>query len=397
MMTGEPLTSEPTPSELAPSTRATVESASAEAVPPEFVSNPQLREGFETFVAAAQRLEESYRDLKIRADAVDRELAATNQKLHATLEERETVFSALPVGVISLDVNQERRFENSEAQRLEGEVAQVGVDLVSVPAGDHDFGPVSVRVSHVEIPEQGSLVVLEDRSRVAHLEGEVHRLDRLAGLSELALGIAHEIKNPLNGVMGFASLMQRSDDPDTIKRFGTKVISGLDQVDSIVKAMLGFAVPDGKDLAKSPVCSIIGDAASTAGLPSDRITIVGDADGVAESKALVRVLANLFSNSIEARGDGSVAIAISIAWTERELVLTIEDDGPGVSVELAGRLFEPFVSSKESGHGLGLALSARVLDFLGGSVELANPGDAGARFVVKIPRTKIVGGRTQRQ
>ena len=72
------------------------------------------------------------------------------------------------------------------------------------------------------------------------------------------------------------------------------------------------------------------------------------------------------------------------------IVFEVRDNGPGVAAELGRSVFEPFVSTKEFGHGLGLAVAARVLSFLGGSITLQNPGEAGAHFIVTIPRVSEV-------
>jgi signal transduction histidine kinase len=210
-------------------------------------------------------------------------------------------------------------------------------------------------------------------------------LDRLAGLSELALGIAHEIKNPLNGVMGFASLMERSSEPDKIQRYAEKIRAGLVQVDAIVKGLLAFACPQGKKMQVATVEAVLVEAAGCAGIPVSRIAAVGDLNERVESGALVRVLDNLFRNSVEAAG-GDVAISLAVSTRLDELEISVRDDGPGVSSELGQKVFEPFVSSKQRGHGLGLALAARVMSFLGGTIELLNPGEEGAAFRILVPR-----------
>lgn len=66
--------------------------------------------------------------------------------------------------------------------------------------------------------------------------------------------------------------------------------------------------------------------------------------------------------------------------------IEVRDDGPGIPVELGARVFEPFVTSKARGHGLGLALAARVVAFLDGTLELSNPGEPGACFRIVVPR-----------
>ncbi|MCR9244988.1 MAG: ATP-binding protein [bacterium] len=336
------------------------------------VGEIELQQGFEQFVAAATELERGYRELKARVAAFD--------------EERESIFAALPIGLIAVR-GETRTICNREGERLCALASEHGIELShqrdgEVPIGGGPVGKGLVRVRRVALPE-GELVMLEDRSHVQELEREVGRLDRLAGLSELALGIAHEIKNPLNGVLGFADLIERTDDPETTKRYAGKVVAGVRQVDAIVKSLLGFARPERDRARLSTVRAIAAEAIAAAGIAAAAVTIEGDLDTRADAEALVRVLANLLRNSAESRADVSVAITVTqrAGWLE----ITVADDGPGVSAELGERALEPLVSTKASGTGLGLSLSTRVLAFLGGDLRLLNPGVPGARFLVRVP------------
>ncbi|MCC6673066.1 MAG: hypothetical protein IT458_18520 [Planctomycetes bacterium] len=348
------------------------------------VREGELRAGFEQFIAAAQSLEASYRALKSRADAVDLQLAATNRELQRTLAEREAVFRALPVGVTAIDAEGRAIWTNPEAERLLALARRGGLDLRSLSDGEWGTGECTVRLRRVAAPG-GELLVLEDRSHVVRLEREVDRLDRLAGLSELALGVAHEIKNPLNGVMGFAALLQRAEDPKTAARHAQRIVEGLAQVDGIVKALLAFARPAGRTGERAPLLHALTRAAAAAGLPAARLDCSGAMDAPVDATALTTVLTNLFRNSVEAAG-GDVHIVAQAERTPGELVLRVSDDGPGVPAEVGARAFEPFVSTKERGHGLGLPLCARVMSYLRGRIDLENPGDRGARFVLRMPR-----------
>lgn len=343
----------------------------------------ELRAGFHAFVEASQRLEQRYAELKARAAAVDEQLQATNARLAEALAEREAIFSALPLGVVKRRVDGAIAFRNEEAQRLCEAARAVGVDLLQVRTGEIAFGTGGVRVRRADLPD-GELLLLEDRSQVRELEREVHRLDRLAGLSELALGIAHEIKNPLNGAMGFAELLERAPDQESARRFAGRVRQGLRQVDEIVKSLLAFAQPTSGRVARTTVEAAARSAAVAAGLPDARLAVLSGGDLRVDGQALTRVLAVLFQNALESAGEkGSVRVQAHVQNQRLELV--VADDGPGVPMELAARVFEPFVSTKERGTGLGLPLAVRVLSFLGGELTLLNPGEPGARFCVRLP------------
>lgn len=352
----------------------------------------ELRAGFAAFIAASRRLEAGYAELRARAAAVDAELASTNRRLQQALAERDAIFAALPLGVIARRGDGAVAFRNDEARRLCAQAEAAGVDLLSARPGELEVGPGGVRVRCADLPD-GELVLLEDRSRIRELEREVHRLDRLAGLSELALGVAHEIKNPLNGAMGFCDLLLRggaAGDGDAVRRHAERIRRGLAQVDDIVRSLLAFARPEARAQRPAAVAAVAAEAALAVGLPQGRVVVLGDGGLRVEGAALARVFAVLFGNALEARADVSLRIHARANGNRAELV--VEDDGPGVPAELGARVFEPFVSSKERGTGLGLPLASRVLSFLGGELQLLNPGERGARFRVRLPLAEATGG-----
>ena len=344
----------------------------------------ELNEGFRAFVAASRRLEQSYAELRERAESIDHELADTNRALQKTLREKETILGSLPVGVLALDSDGACVSRNPEGDRIFAAAEEAGFELLQRPEGEHEVDGLCLAVRRAAMPDGGTLVVVEDRSRLAVLSREVDRLDRIAGLSELALGIAHEIKNPLNGVMGFAQLLERSDDPEAIKRFASKIFAGLKQVDEIVREMLAFARAPSRSGAVTPISAVITEAAAAAGVPQSTIEVRGDSQAEVESTALIRVLANLFRNSAEATGS-AVRIEVQIEQHAGHVEATVADNGPGIDSDLGNRIFEPFVSSKDRGHGLGLALASRVMSFLGGSLELVEPENPGATFRLVLP------------
>lgn len=342
----------------------------------------RLADGFAQFVVAARELERSYAALKARADAVDGELRAANASLHQALGERDAVFAALPIGVCELRADGRAVRRNVAAERLCADARRHGVDLEAAAAGEVACGAVAVLVRRVPLPD-GELVLLEDRSAVQRLQREVHRLDRLAGLSELALGIAHDVKNPLNGVQGFAALLERSDDPAQMRRFAGKIVQGVKQVDDIVKSLLAFARPERLRGRAATVAAAVAEAAAAVGIPEVRVQLAGDRDARVEADALVRVLANLLRNALEAAP--AVKLSLQAAVAHDRLELLVADDGPGVPAHVGSRAFEPFLSTKERGTGLGLPLCVRVLACLGGDIALLNPGEPGARFRIRMP------------
>lgn len=364
------------------------------------VAYPDLQQGFTAFIAAAEQLEASYAALKTRADQVDLALAESNERLTAALGEQGALVDALPMGMVTIDPDGTPHHRNRAAVELAGSIQERGRELHGLEDGEHQLPPaepgqgvLAVTVRRVPLPESaggGTLLLVEDRSEVVALEGEVARLDRLAGLSELALGIAHEIRNPLNGALGFAELLGRVPTgghpaAGQITRYSDRVIQGLRQVEGIVKALLGFARQDPGAAAGVTVQALVQEAAAGAQISQQRLDLVGDPGLLVPGDAVGRVLTNLFRNSVEAAGEG-VRIKVHAVDQGDCAEIMVRDDGPGVPKELGQRIFVPFVSGKDEGHGLGLALSQRVLHYLGGKVEwIEEASGGGALFRVIAP------------
>lgn len=351
----------------------------------------ELQQGFARFVAVADDLQRSYAALQARAAAVDLELQATNRALQHALAEREAIFAALPLGLVAVAADGAVRCCNQEAERLCNLAASQGLDLAGCAPGEFELRDGRVRVRRVALAS-GELVLLEDRSQVQELEHEVHRLDRLAGLSELALGIAHEIKNPLNGVMGFAALLERDPQGPNAVRHAQRIARGVRQVDEICRALLGFARPQRGMARTAPLHAVLAEAARTAGLPAGRWHLTGDGATPVDAEALERVLSILLRNAVEAAPEVQVAVAAAARHGRLELV--VRDNGPGLPADLGAKILEPFVSTKERGTGLGLPLAARVLSFLGGELEPLFDGAPGAAFRIRVPLARATARTT---
>jgi signal transduction histidine kinase len=172
-----------------------------------------------------------------------------------------------------------------------------------------------------------------------------------------------------------------------MRRFAGKVVEGVRQVDQIVRSLLGFSRPDRGSCRIASIVEIVSEAAAGAGIAGASIRVDGDRALRVDADVLLRVLTNLFRNAVEA--SPGVGIHVTAAARSGRLELLVADDGPGVPQGVGRRAFEPFVSTKERGTGLGLPLSARVLAYLGGDLELLNPGEPGARFRVRMPLAEV--------
>ena len=226
-----------------------------------------------------------------------------------------------------------------------------------------------------------------ERARVAH-----GRAERLAAVGQMAAMVAHEVRNPLGTLRGQVELARErlpADAPPRERERFAEMLAEIDRLNRLTEEFLGLArdVP----LARAEV-----DLAALAGALVDELAPVAEASGArlelaapaavtvqADGDKLRQAVRNLVLNAVQV---GGTAVRVEVAAERERARLTVTDDGPGVPAELASTLFEPFVTARRGGSGLGLAVARRVAEGHGGALALESaPGERGARFSIYIP------------
>lgn len=228
------------------------------------------------------------------------------------------------------------------------------------------------------------------------------RSERLASVGRLAAGVAHEIGNPIAAILGFEELLLSDDLPPSERRdFLVRMKSETERVNRVLRDLLDFARPSASSLDpesdRVPRHASVRDAAELIAAlvkPQRRaqhakleIAIAADTPLVAMSgERLQQVLLNLVLNAADAATSTIQLSAAALAEDPSRVRIVVEDDGPGVADQVKGRLFEPFVTTKDvgKGTGLGLAVCRGLVESAGGSITLA-PSTIGARFEITLP------------
>jgi signal transduction histidine kinase len=227
-------------------------------------------------------------------------------------------------------------------------------------------------------------------ARLKQTESDALRAEQLAWAGQMAAGIAHEVRNPL---MAIKLLIQALADGRTGDRIRAKDVQVLEEeiirLEQTVGSFLDFARPprpDKKPVAVGPLVEQVADRVrSRATLQGVAVVVdvfspvVADVD----PNQLQQILYNLLFNALEAQPDGG-AVRVEVRAGDA-LEITVADDGPGLAAEVRDRVFEPFVSTKDTGLGLGLSICRRIADAHGGEIEAANRAAGGAAFVVRLP------------
>ncbi|HYE08072.1 MAG TPA: ATP-binding protein [Planctomycetota bacterium] len=278
---------------------------------------------------------------------------------------------------------------------------------------------LSAKASALRAPDGqaiGAVEVFEDVTEVRRLRETVERADRLQQLGEMAAGVAHEIRNPLNGIEGFASLLARDlPEGDKRRRYADLVVDGVRALNRTVSGLLEFTKPRRiaptavapRDLAQACIDLVASELAHQAGdgdtghagaaAPAAQLAIDDRWDGgrvPLDGQQLKQVLLNLVQNAVHAattvHGDGGARVTLRLARGvdgsgRPALLIQVDDNGPGVPAEERQRIFTPFYTTKDHGTGLGLAVSHTIAGLHGGTLSVDDAPGGGARFVLVLP------------
>jgi signal transduction histidine kinase len=215
------------------------------------------------------------------------------------------------------------------------------------------------------------------------------RSERLSTFGQLVGSISHELRNPLSVVESSLYILQgRLEGDERAHKHIDRICTQLGLAKEIISALLDMIREQPLARERINLGAIVSSVLESAKLPADlRITVAGfDALSEIEGDSLQirQVLANFIENAAQALG-GSGEIWVRSRTTADAVLLTVEDNGPGVDARVRGRLFEPLVTTKTKGIGLGLALVRRIVDRHGGSVSYEPREGGGSRFMVRFP------------
>ena len=241
--------------------------------------------------------------------------------------------------------------------------------------------------------ELGAVVVWKDVTEEREVTRRLLQAEKMAAVGQLAGGVAHEINNPLGGILAFAQLMSQDERPEADRESLRLIQDAAMRAKRIVESLLRFSrrprhdERDEVDLAKLAEDALF---LMQAQLKEGKVEIVRHLDRalvVANGNQIQQILVNLLVNALQAIGHQG-RITVTTGPSEPGMVqLSVADDGPGVPPELAGRIFEPFFTTKPEGQGTGLGLSIcyRIAEEHGGSIRHEPVAGGGASFIVELP------------
>jgi two-component system nitrogen regulation sensor histidine kinase GlnL len=278
-----------------------------------------------------------------------------------------------------------------------GEGRQVPVSLVTAPL----FAPDGT--------VQGGVAVLRDLSRIRQLEAEVRRGETLAAAGRMAVGLAHEIRNPLGAIRGAVQLLSRElAAQPKLREYTDVLLTEVDRVNRSIEMLLDLARP----VQLRPVPLNLHQLVERVALMHEeaarerRVVIVRRYDPslppiLGDEDRLLQVFHNLVRNALDAMKDGghlTLTTRVSLnplfgkmdlgAGSRNMVEAQVADEGPGIPAEARARLFDPFFTTKDKGLGLGLAICHRILEEHRGAIQVESAEGRGTTVTCFLPIAK---------
>ena len=257
--------------------------------------------------------------------------------------------------------------------------------------------PLEIAASRIKDEEGvflGNILLFKDLTEVRALRREVARSQRLASVGRLAAGVAHEIRNPLSSIKGFATYFkERYPDRPQDQQTANIMIQEVDRLNRVVGQLLEFARPitvkkqriSLQALLKDSI-KLIEDRAAAKGITvqTQYAAEVDSARG--DPDRINQILLNLYLNAIDAmESGGELKVALSSDGKAKEIYIRISDTGCGISPEHRSKIFDPYFTTKSTGTGLGLAIAHNIVEALGGKITAESHTEKGTTFTVTLP------------
>jgi two-component system sensor histidine kinase HydH len=266
--------------------------------------------------------------------------------------------------------------------------------------------PLSVGVTPLRGPggeKMGAVIIFRDLREIRELQEQVRRSERLASLGSLASGVAHEIRNPLSSIKGFAQYFKEQfEEGSEDNSYATVMIQEVDRLNRVITQLLDLARPRELRVHPFPLSQILEHPLKLIRPDLEKkgmkliLGSIQDDEVEVDSDQITQALLNIFLNAMESMGGGGELRVRTIPNPGKKGVeIWISDTGPGIGKEELTRIFDPFFSTKKKGTGLGLAITAKIIEAHRGEISVESEKGRGATFKIFLPVKKAgaEGGR----
>lgn len=334
----------------------------------------------------------------------------------------DVLVSSMPLGVIALDHDGTIKTCNKSAHRMLGvprevvgslyhdilssELADVVESLISDKNGiiETELNPseheISKNLTIICVPIKsendhngtGQMLLIQDLTKQKSLEMEIRRNERHTALGKMAAGVAHELRNPLSSIKGLALLLgSKFDQQSTDGEAAEVLISEVERLDRSISELLDYSRPEFLEISSlqlvQPIKKAIRLIRSDA--QAENIQIIENYEDETrlvegDQDKLTQLFLNLFLNSLQAMDNGGI-LSVTTEHTADRTLVVVADDGQGIDDVVKEKIFDPYFTTKNDGTGLGLSLSAKIVEDHRGSIDIESIPGRGTTVTITFP------------
>jgi len=379
----------------------------------------------ETFQSVVAQLQEQQQELQRLSEQA-------SQRADTAERFSDRIVASMPTGLIAFDATGKATVINQPAHKLFKGISAAGehfkkifadvpslaemiqsclatgqifrreeIDAANGSGGATKLGATVAPIDPSETGARGALCLITDITEVTRLREQVALKRNLESLGEMSAGLAHEFKNAMAALHGYAQFLQTVDHDEQGKSAAQALLQEVRNLSEMTTAFLNFARPQRLQLEEISVDELIDECArelkplfESRHVAVRNPTVREGAEETsirADPRLLRQALLNLMRNAAEAipdaQSDRRVVIETGVVFDQgkRWVSISIQDTGPGIAAEDLQKIFIPFFTTKAKGHGIGLALAHRVIAEHGGTLAAANAAAGGAVFTVRLP------------
>ena len=268
------------------------------------------------------------------------------------------------------------------------------INLAIDPDHEVRLDIIASPIKESENEAMGFLFLFRDLTQIKALKKQVETNKRLAAIGKLAAGVAHEIRNPLSSIKGFATYFgNRYEDNAADKETARIMVKEVERINRSVTQLLEFSKPMAIEKKQVDINELITHSLRLVHHDLDQKTIETKVNIDTEKTVIHtdpdrmnQVFLNLYINAIEALGDrGKLEIQVQDAVEDGRIEIRIMDNGMGIDEASLDLIFDPYFTTRPSGTGLGLSIVHRIIENLNGSIRVESTKDRGTCFIINLP------------
>jgi PAS domain S-box-containing protein len=259
--------------------------------------------------------------------------------------------------------------------------------------------------SYPILDEKNNLVsvveYIHDITGEQRLQAQLIQSEKLAGIGTLASGVAHEINNPLSGIMGMADLAMETDDPETRKGYLADILNCAQRISEITKGLRSYSrISKQEEQAPMDVIEVLERSLKMVRMATAKtspVEVTRRFQPVEKIEAnpgeIQQVFTNLFTNALQAMNGKGGKLTLSTRQLQDSIEVRVSDNGKGISQKHLNKIFDPFFTTKKQGEGTGLGLNIvyRITTKYEGTIDVESEEGVGTTFTLKFPCKKSQG------